>query len=177
MRIFDRIPKTTRASAIESAVGVAATLGISALCGVPNLGVQAITPHPVWLVVLVIAARYGTRGLGVAIPIAWGALAFMTGPGGPGRVLDTLSMPIELGALAGAVLVGWIASGNEHRERGLARKAAEMEKRGGAAAPAHGRPRGGAPAPPARRAPPGPPMTCPPPHPPRPPRAPAARAA
>jgi hypothetical protein len=129
MRIFDRIPKTTRASVIESAVGVAATLGISALCGVPNLGLQAIVPHPVWLVVLVIAARYGTRGLGVVIPIAWGALAVMSGPGGPGHVLDTLAMPMELGALAGAVLVGWIASGNEHRERGMARKTAELERR------------------------------------------------
>ena len=123
------IPKTTRASVIESAVGVAATLGISALCGVPNLGLQAIAPHPVWLVVLVIAARYGTRGLGVAIPIAWGALAVMSGPGGPGHVLDTLAMPMELGALAGAVLVGWIASGNERRERGMARKTAELERR------------------------------------------------
>jgi hypothetical protein len=129
MRIFDRIPKTTRASVIETAVGVGATLGISALCGVPNLGLQAIAPHPVWLVVLVIAARYGTRGLGVALPIAWGSLAVMSGAGGPGRVLDTLAMPMELGALAGAVLVGWIASGNEHRERGMARKTAELERR------------------------------------------------
>jgi len=129
MRIFDRIPKTTRASVIESAVGVGATLGISALCGVPNLGLQAIVPHPVWLVVLVIAARYGTRGLAVALPIAWGSLAVTSGAGGPGRVLDTLAMPMELGALAGAVLVGWIAAGNEHRERGMARKTAELERR------------------------------------------------
>lgn len=129
MRIFDRIPKTTRTSVIESAVGVGATLGIAALFGVPHLGLQAITPHPVWLVVLLIAARYGTRGLGVAIPIAWAALAVLSGPGGPGRVLDTLAMPIELGALAGAVLVGWIASGNEHRERMLARKTADLERR------------------------------------------------
>jgi hypothetical protein len=129
MRIFDRIPKTTRASVIESAVGVGATLGIAALCGVPNLGLQAISPHPVWLVVLVIAARYGTRGLGVAIPIAWGALALMSGPDGAGRVLDTLAMPIELGALAGTVLVAWITSGNERREHAMAAKAAELERR------------------------------------------------
>jgi hypothetical protein len=129
MQIFDRITKTTRASVIESAVGAVATLGILALCGVPKLGLQSIAPHPIWLVVLVIAARYGTRGLGVALPIAWGAVAVMSGGGGPGRVLDTLSMPMELGALAGAVLVGWIASSNEHRERGLARKTAELEKR------------------------------------------------
>ena len=129
MRIFDRIPKTMRASVIESAVGVGATLGIAALCGVPGLGLQVIDPHPVWLVVLVIAARYGTRGLAVAIPIAWGALALVSGADGPARVIDTLAMPIELGALAGAVLVGWIASGNEHRERALAGKTAELERR------------------------------------------------
>lgn len=129
MRIFDRIPKTTRASVIESAVGVGATLGIAALCGVPNLGLQAISPHPVWLVVLVIAARYGTRGLSVSIPIAWGALALMSGPDGAGRVLDTLAMPIELGALAGTVLVAWITSGNERREHAMAAKAAELERR------------------------------------------------
>jgi hypothetical protein len=129
MQIFDRIPKTTRASAIESAVGAVATLGILALCGVPKLGLQTIAPHPIWLVVLVIAARYGTRGLGVALPIAWGAAAVMSGRGGAGRVLDTLSMPMELGALASVVLVGWIAASNEHRERGLARKTAELERR------------------------------------------------
>jgi hypothetical protein len=129
MQIFDRIPKTTRASAIECAVGASATLGILALCGVPKLGLQTIAPHPIWLVVLVIAARYGTRGLGVALPIAWGAAAVMSGRGGAGRVLDTLSMPMELGALASVVLVGWIAASNEHRERGLARKTADLERR------------------------------------------------
>jgi hypothetical protein len=132
MRIFERIPKTTRASVIETAVGVAATLSIAAACGVPNLGLQSIAPHPVWLVVLIIAARYGARGLSVAIPIAWGGLALVSGPAGPGRVLDTLAMPIELGALAGAVLVAWIASGNERRERLLAGKTAELERRAAA---------------------------------------------
>ena len=92
-----------------------------------------LDPHPVWLVVLVIAARYGTRGLAVALPIAWGALALANGAGGPGRVLDTLAMPIELGALAGAVLVGWIASGNERRERGA--RAARSPSSNGARPP------------------------------------------
>ncbi|HXU04842.1 MAG TPA: hypothetical protein VN903_27965 [Polyangia bacterium] len=116
---------------IESAVGVAAMLAIAAACGVPYLGLQIIDPHPVWLVILVIAARYGTRGLAIVIPIAWGALAVVS-PEGAGRVLDTLAMPIELGALAGTVLVGWIASGNERRERALAGKVAELERRAAA---------------------------------------------
>jgi hypothetical protein len=62
-------------------------------------------------------------------PLAWGALAVAAGTGGPARVLDTLSQPIELGALAGTVLVGWIASGNGRRERAFAAKISELEKR------------------------------------------------
>src|SRR3954466_10069992 len=117
MRIFSA--NTTRSIAIESAIAVAATLAIAALSGVPYLGLAVIDPHPVWLVVVVIAARYGTRGLAIAIPTAWGGLALANGTAGAGRVLDTLAMPIELGALAGTVLVGWVASANERRERAL----------------------------------------------------------
>lgn len=129
MQISSRISKVTRSIALESAIGVAATLGIAALCGVPFLGLAVLDPHPVWLVVVVIAARYGTRGLSIAIPMAWGGLALANGTGGAGRVLDTLAMPIELGALAGAVLVGWVASANERRERVLGAKVAELERR------------------------------------------------
>src|SRR5262249_19682241 len=117
-----------RSILIESGLGVVATLAIAAACGVPYLGLGAVDPHPVWLVVLVIAARYGTRGLVVVLPLAWGALAVAGGPGGPGRGLDTLAMPIERGALAGTVLVAWIASANERRERALAAKVAELER-------------------------------------------------
>src|SRR3954469_24342672 len=111
-----RISKTTRSIILESAIGVAATLAIATLCGIPFLGLGAIDPHPVWLVVLVIAARYGTHGLAIVLPVAWGGRALAAAGDGPGRVLDTLAMPIELGALAGTVLVAWIASGNERRE-------------------------------------------------------------
>src|SRR6185503_12527906 len=106
MRIFKA--NSTRSIAIESGIGVAATLGIAALSGVPYFGLGMIDPHPVWLVVAVIAARYGTRGLAVVMPLAWGALAIANGTAGPGRVLETLAQPIELGALAGTVLVAWI---------------------------------------------------------------------
>jgi len=130
MRIFEEaLSRTTRSCVIESVVGVALTVGILALWGVPSLGLQAVDPHPVWLVVLVIAARYGTRGLAVVLPIAWGALGVLGGHGGFGRVLDTLAAPMELAALAAAVLVGWIASGNERRERALAAKTGELERR------------------------------------------------
>jgi hypothetical protein len=131
MRIFDgiRISKMTRSIVIESAIGVGATVGIAALCGVPAFGLSMIDPHPVWLVVLVIAARYGTRGLAFVLAISWGGLAAANGADGPSRVLETLATPIELGALAGTVLVGWIVSSNERREGALAGKVAELERR------------------------------------------------
>jgi len=131
MRIF-KVSKITRSIVLEAGFGVAATLGIAALFGVPDLGLGVLNPHPVWLVVLLLAARYATRGLVISIAIAWGALAVANGAGGPARALETLSMPIELGALAAVVLVAWVASSNERRERALADKAAVLERRAAA---------------------------------------------
>jgi hypothetical protein len=124
--------KATRSIVLEAGVGVAATLGIAALCGAPQFGLALLDPHPVWLVVVVIAARYGTRGLAIALMIAWGGLAIANGADGPSRVLETLAMPIELGALAASVLVGWIVSGNERREQALAGKVVDLERRAAA---------------------------------------------
>jgi hypothetical protein len=98
-------------------------------CRVPYFGLAVLDPHPVWLVVLVLAARYGTRGLAISGAMSWGGLAAANGVDGPALVLETLSMPIELGALAGTVLVGWIVSSNERRERALAGKVAALERR------------------------------------------------
>ena len=124
--------KKTRSIVIEAGVGVAATLALAALCGAPHFGLELLDPHPVWLVVVVIAARYGTRGLAVALLIAWGGLAIANGADGPSRVLETLAMPIELGALAACVLVAWIVSGNERREQALASKVVDLERRASA---------------------------------------------
>jgi len=77
----------------------------------------------------VIAARYGTRGLAIALLIAWGGLAIANGADGPSRALETLAMPIELGALAASVLVAWIVSGNERRELALEGKVVDLERR------------------------------------------------
>jgi len=121
--------KRTRSIVLEAGVGVAATLAIAALCGAPHFGLELLDPHPVWLVVVVIAARYGTRGLAIALLIAWGGLAIANGADGPSRVLETLAMPIELGALAASVLVAWIVSGNERREQALEGKVVDLERR------------------------------------------------
>jgi hypothetical protein len=69
MRTFS-VSKVTRSIVLEAGFGVAATLGIAALFGVPALGVSVLEPHPVWLVVLLLAARYATRGLVISIVVA-----------------------------------------------------------------------------------------------------------
>ena len=126
-----RISKRSRNILIEAVVGVAATLGIAAACGVPDLGVGMLAPHPVWLVVLVMAARYGVRGFLVVMALAWGGLSALAVPSGFGalRTLDVLATPAELGALAAAVLVAWIASAHERRQQAQAERLAELEQK------------------------------------------------
>ena len=126
-----RISRRSRNILIEAVVGVAATLGIAAACGVPDLGVGMLAPHPVWLVVLVMAARYGVRGLIVVMALAWGGLAALAVPSGFGamRTLDVLATTSELGALAAAVLVAWIASAHERRQQAQAERLAELEQK------------------------------------------------
>jgi len=126
-----RISKRSTHILIEAVVGVAATLGIAAACGVPDLGLGMLAPHPVWLVVLVMAARYGMRGFLVVMALAWGALAGLAVPSGFGalRTLDVMATPAELGALAAAVLVAWIASAHERRHLAQAERLAELEQK------------------------------------------------
>jgi len=128
------ISKRSRNILIEAVVGVAVTLGIAAACGVPDLGLGMLAPHPVWLVVLVMAARYGMRGFVVVMTLAWGALAGLAVPSGFGalRTLDVMATPAELGALAAAVLVAWIASAHERRHQAQAERLAELEQKSAA---------------------------------------------
>jgi hypothetical protein len=87
----------------------------------PYLGWGVLRPHPVWLVVLALAARYGARGLVLSAPVAWGGLALLalSWRSLPAHVLTELARPTELGALAAALLVSWIASVHERRAQDL----------------------------------------------------------
>ncbi len=98
---------------IEAAAGTAIVLAATAVAaGGPHLGLGKFTPHPVWLVVLAMSARYGVRGLVASVPVAWAALALLGGPWrtAPAFALKALATPAELGALAASVIVSWIAS-------------------------------------------------------------------
>jgi hypothetical protein len=103
---------------IEAGVATAIVLVAVALAvPAPRLGWGYLRPHPVWLVVMALAARYGARGLVASVPVAWGGLALLAVPwrAVPTRALAELAMPAELGALAAAIVVSWIASVHERR--------------------------------------------------------------
>ena len=80
------------------------------------------------------AARYGVRGFLVVMALAWGALAALAVPSGFGalRTLDVMATSSELGALAAAVLVAWIASAHDRRQLAQAERLAELEKKSAA---------------------------------------------
>jgi len=135
-------PHPNKSIVIEAAVGTTLTLAGLALANQPALGLGALHPHPQGIVILVLAARYGARGLVIAAPIAWGALvtasAGFTGQGlvdwarsAPARLLATLAAPAELGALAASVLVGWVASVHDRRGRAAEEKLELLERRAG----------------------------------------------
>jgi polysaccharide biosynthesis protein PelD len=117
---------------IETAVVSAIAVGVAGLLAPSGLGLTSLYPHPVWLAVLIVAARYGGRGLTLAVPLAWGALA-LAAAGlrvSPGAVMQRLSSGADLGALVAAVLVSWIGSGHERRQAAVAWELASVRKRG-----------------------------------------------
>jgi hypothetical protein len=116
---------SNRRLVLEAAVGTACVLAaVALLTRAPHFGWGALRPHPVWLVVLALSARYGARGLLAAMPVAWGTLALLAGPWrtAPSQALATLATPAELGALVAAIAVGWIASVHERRAQDLEEK-------------------------------------------------------
>ncbi len=114
----------TRSSRLLVEAGVATAMVLAAVAvaaPAPHLGWGFLRPHPIWLVVLALSARYGARGLVTSAPVAWGTLALLAVPWrtAPARILTELARPSELGALGAALLVSWIASVHERRVEGL----------------------------------------------------------
>jgi hypothetical protein len=107
---------SNRRLVLEAAVATAGVLlAVAVLIRAPHFGWGVLRPHPVWLVVLALSARYGARGLLASMPVAWGGLALLAGPwrAAPSQALAALARPAELGALVAAIAVGWIASIHE----------------------------------------------------------------
>ncbi len=118
---------------IEAAAGTAIVLGGTAVAsGAPHLGIGKLCPHPVWLVVLALSARYGVRGLVASAPVAWGALALLGGSWrtAPVLALKALATPSELGALAGALIVGLDRIGSRASRARSGREAGGRRRQG-----------------------------------------------
>ncbi len=87
-------------------------------------------PHPAWVAVLILAARYGNRGLAFVLPSVWGTVALVSLADGTGTPFGSeLNISgTDLATLAVCILVAWVASVHERRSTGLAQKIADLEK-------------------------------------------------
>jgi hypothetical protein len=116
-------PVIMREAAIAGVLATALTV-LLADHGVP------LRPHPAWAAVLLLAARYGSRGLGCALPAVSAALGLGSLCGlAVGDLATVSSSGADLGALVVSILVSWVASVHESRSAALVRKVAELDDR------------------------------------------------
>lgn len=96
---------------VEAAALALLVVGMTLALRPVDAGLLISGPHPIWLAVLVISARYGTRGF--AVGVLFGAAAL----GGVAGLLHLLPEAVarldagtDFGGLMAALVVGWIAS-------------------------------------------------------------------
>jgi hypothetical protein len=120
---------SSRVIAHEAVVVGVVVAGLAALLAPRDLG-AGLAPHPAWAAVILLSARYGSRGFGFAFLAVCGALTLaalaLRLDLGPLVMAASNSVPY-LGALAVCVLVAWIASAHERRIRDLTASAAGLE--------------------------------------------------
>jgi hypothetical protein len=115
----------------EALAASAMAVGAAALLSPRNIGLVTLFPYPIWLAIALVAARYGTRGLMVGLPVGWGVTA---------AVSLVLQMPLaviaartssgpDLGALLGVVMIGWVASMHERRSAELGAMVTTLKER------------------------------------------------
>ena len=125
-------PLPARTIALEALAVAALALGVSALLAPADVGMgaHALRPHPIWLAVALMAARYGTRGLAAGLIGGWtltiGAAAALRVP--MAVVEARIGSGPDLGALLGVILIGWVASIHERRARELGMAVAALEE-------------------------------------------------
>jgi len=125
---------SSAAVAREAVVVAVLAAGLTALVAPHDLG-AGLAPHPGWVAVILLSARYGSRGFGFALLTVWGTLmltALGMGVGlGPLVAAASNSAP-DLTALVVSVLIAWIASAHERRIGDLAARGMELAQKGAA---------------------------------------------
>jgi len=122
---------STAVIAREAVVVAILVAGLTAFAAPRDLG-AGLAPHLGWAAVILLSARYGSRGFGFALVALWGTLALTaiaTGLAlGPLLAVAGKSLP-DLTALAVSVLVAWISSAHERRIADLSARAAELAQK------------------------------------------------
>lgn len=115
----------------EALVAGIVAVSLTAMVAPSDVGLS-FRPHPAWAAVLILAARYGSRGLAVALPVVAGTLILAASIVGLG-VMDPIwvvsASNVDLGVLLVSVLVAWVASIHEQRTAKLTQQVTEMERR------------------------------------------------
>ncbi len=119
----------TSVVAREAVIAAIIAGGLAMLWSPAQLGGSG--PHPAWAAVLVLAARYGSRGLAVVLPAAWAMVALVSWGSGaaPGAWAGMSVSGANLAALTVSIVVAWVASVHERRAVALAGKLTESERR------------------------------------------------
>jgi hypothetical protein len=100
----------------EALAACALVLGVALVLSPHDAGLRRPGPHLVWMAVLLVSARYGTRGLFLSLPLSAGVVAATAQFLGQMPTLEQrLDSSSDLLALVAVVLVAWVASTHENR--------------------------------------------------------------
>ena len=106
---------------LESLALDLAALAATLLLWPDDAGLRLSGPHLIWIAVLILAARYGTRGFLVALPLASGILVAAAAVRGDVPALTArLERAADLAGLTAAALISWVASEHQRRRGDLA---------------------------------------------------------
>src|SRR4051812_49217150 len=121
---------SSRTMLIESAAPAVLVAGAVALAAPHDPGLTGIGFHPVWLPIVVAAARHGSRGLlvglaGSAVVLVVVALAL---GGSPSGLVARATDGPDIFFLMTAIAVSWVAHARHDRADHLADRLAEVER-------------------------------------------------
>jgi hypothetical protein len=110
----------SRTVLFESLAACATALVVALVLSPGDAGLHRAGPHLTWIAVLILAARYGNKGLYVSLTVSAAMVITAAGVlGKMGALEERLAGSADLGALVAAVLIAWVASSHEKRREEL----------------------------------------------------------
>lgn len=115
----------------ESLAGAGVVFCFSLLCAPSGPALTGWAAHPAWLVVVILAARYGKRGLaaGTVFAAAAVALASLYAGAGLAPVAARASSMPDIGAAIAGMLVAWVVDAQHRRTGALVSQVAALNER------------------------------------------------